>query len=62
LEPLKKKKFFKESSNPKYSVFKAQAEANAESATQKVITQDRILAEEIDKLEQKKLTDMKVGI
>lgn len=38
----------------------AQAEANAESASQSVSTQDRILNEEIDKLENKKLTDMKV--
>ena len=37
----------------------AQAEANAESAAQKVFSQDKILAEEIDKLEQKKLNDMK---
>lgn len=37
----------------------AQAEANAESASQTVSTQDRILNEEIDKLENKKLTDMK---
>ena len=40
----------------------AQAEANAESASQKVNTQDRILNEEIDKLEEKKLNDMKVNI
>jgi hypothetical protein len=39
---------------------KAQAEANAESASQKVASQDKILADEIDKLEQKKLNDMKV--
>lgn len=37
----------------------AQAEANAESAAQSVNTQERILNEEIDKLENKKLTDMK---
>ncbi len=40
-------------------LLKAQAEANAESAHQNVSTQDRILNEEIDKLEKKKLTDMK---
>ena len=39
----------------------AQAEANAESASQKVASQDKILADEIDKLEQKKLNDMKVN-
>ncbi len=39
----------------------AQAEANAESAKQRVTAQDRILADEIDKLEQKKLNDMKVS-
>ena len=39
---------------------KAQAEANAESASQKVASQDKILADEIDKLEQKILNDMKV--
>ena len=32
-----------------------------ESATQKVATQDRLLADEMDKLEQKKLQDMKVS-
>jgi hypothetical protein len=37
----------------------AQAEANAESAAQSVNTQERILNEEIDKLESKKLADMK---
>ena len=42
--------------------FKAQAEANAESASQRVASQDKILAEEIDKLEQKKLNDMKVNL
>jgi hypothetical protein len=41
-------------------LFQAQAEANAESAAQKVASQDKILAEEIDKLEEKKLNDMKV--
>jgi hypothetical protein len=37
----------------------AQAEENAESASQKVNTQDRFLNEEIEKLEEKKLNDMK---
>ena len=41
---------------------KAQAETNAEIAAQKVSTQDRILNEEIDKLEEKKLNDMKVNL
>ncbi len=38
---------------------KAQAQANAESAAYKVSTQDKLLADEIDKLEEKKLTDMR---
>lgn len=42
-------------------LLKAQAEANAENASYKVAAQDKLLAEEIDKLEQKKLNDMKVG-
>ena len=42
-----------------FYLLKAQAEANAESAHQNVSTQDRILNEEIDKLEKKKLNDMK---
>jgi len=37
----------------------AQAEATAESARQKVAAQDRALFEEIDKLEEKKLSDIK---
>jgi hypothetical protein len=37
----------------------AAAEANQESAAQRVYSQDKILNEEIDKLEQKKLNDMK---
>ena len=40
----------------------AAAEANQESAAQRVYSQDKILNEEIDKLEQKKLNDMKVRI
>ena len=45
-----------------YLLFKAQAEANAENASYKVAAQDKLLAEEIDKLEQKKLNDMRVII
>lgn len=39
---------------------KAQAEADVESAMQKALYQDRILQEQIDKLEEKKLNDVKV--
>jgi hypothetical protein len=38
----------------------AQAQANAETAANAVNTQDKILAEELDNLEKKKLNDMKV--
>jgi hypothetical protein len=38
----------------------AQAQANAETAANSVNTQDKILAEELDNLEKKKLNDMKV--
>lgn len=38
----------------------AQAEANAENASFKVASQDKLLAEEIDKLELKKLNDIRV--
>jgi hypothetical protein len=38
----------------------SQAKMNADNATHKVEIQDRILTETIDKLEQRKLNDMKV--
>ena len=40
--------------------FKAQAEADVESAVAKAANYDRILTEQIDKLEEKKLNDIKV--
>ncbi len=40
--------------------FQAQAEADVESAVAKAANYDRILTEQIDKLEEKKLNDIKV--
>ena len=54
-------RYFKMKSKSYFNTIQAQAEANAESAAQKVNTHDRILNEEIDKLEEKKLKDMKVS-